>query len=132
MGLLSDPPTVAVSGTLIDHGRAGTPLYRQDSRKGDAPAHAVLLPKFGVEVLTELFGRTGSVDGPVLVNRDGGWVSASNLASSLRDALKPHEHLRWVTPHSFCRTVGTVVRDGLGIEAAQAQLPHSQLSTTEH
>lgn len=85
----------------------------------------------GVEVLTELSGRTGSVDGPVLVNRDGGWVSASNLASSLRDALKPHEHLRWVTPHSFCRTVGTVVRDGLGIEAAQAQLPHSQLSTTE-
>ena len=90
-----------------------------------------MLPKFGVQVLTELFGRTGSTDGPVLTNRDGGWISASNIASALREALAPHEHLHWVTPHSFRRTVATVVRDQLGIEAAQAQLSHSQLSTTE-
>ncbi|GAS98875.1 integrase [Mycolicibacterium canariasense] len=130
--LLGDPPTVTVSGTLIDHGRIrGKALHRQDVRKGDAPPHTVLLPQFGVDVLTELFGLTGAADGPVLTNRNGDWISPSNIASALREALSPYEHLRWVTPHSFRRTVATVVRDGMGIEAAQAQLSHAQLSTTE-
>ncbi len=130
--LLGDPATVTVSGTLIDHSKiTGKALHRQEVRKGGAPPHTVLLPKFAVRVLTELFGQTGSVDGPVLANKYGGWVSASNIASSLREALAPYPDLKWVSPHSFRRTVGTVVRDAMGIEAAQAQLSHSQLSTTE-
>lgn len=129
--LLGDPATVTVNGTLIDHGVIpGKPLHRQDARKGDAPPHTVTLPAFGVQVLTELYAITGP-DGPVLTNRDGGWISASNIASSLREALAPHEHLKWVTPHSFRRSVATVVRDGLGVEAAQRQLSHAQLATTE-
>ena len=109
---------------------AGKPLHRQDHRKGRAPAHTVTLPAFGVQVLTELYGVTGP-DGTVLKNRDGGLVSLSNIRSSLREALADHEHLQWVTPHSFRRTTGTVVRDGLGVEAAQQQLGHAQLATTE-
>lgn len=129
--LLADPATVTVTGTLIDHGVIpGKPLHRQGARKGDAPPHTVTLPEFGVQVLTDLYALTGP-DGPVLTNRDGGWISASNIASSLREALAPHEHLRWVTPHSFRRSVATVVRDGLGVEAAQRQLSHAQLATTE-
>ncbi|MDZ7884754.1 MAG: tyrosine-type recombinase/integrase [Mycobacterium sp.] len=129
--LLADPPTATITGTLLDHGVIpGRPLHRQDSRKGDAPPHTVTLPAFGVQVLTELYGETGP-DGVVLKNRDGGLVSASNIASSLRDALEPHEDLRWVTPHSVRRSVATVVRDGLGVEAAQQQLSHAQLATTE-
>lgn len=129
--LLADVPTVTVSGTVVDSGRvAGKPLHRQDERKGGAPAHTVTLPPFGVQVLTELYGVTGPA-GTVLKNRDGGLVSLSNIRSSLREALAPHEHLRWVTPHSFRRTTGTVVRDGLGVEAAQHQLGHAQLATTE-
>jgi len=129
--LLADVPTVTVSGTVVDAGRvAGKPLHRQDERKGRAPAHTVTLPAFGVRVLAELYGVTGP-DGAVLKNRDGGLVSLSNIRSSLREALAPHEHLRWVTPHSFRRTTGTVVRDGLGVEAAQHQLGHAQLATTE-
>lgn len=129
--LLADPATVTVNGTVVDAGRvAGKALHRQEERKGRAPAHTVTLPKFGVQVLTELYGVTGP-DGTVLKNRDGGLVSLSNIRSSLREALVPHEHLRWVTPHSFRRTTGTVVRDGLGVEAAQHQLGHAQLATTE-
>lgn len=129
--LLSIPPTVTVAGTVVDAGRvAGKPLHRQDERKGGAPAHTVTLPEFGAQVLTELYGVTGP-DGTVLKNRDGGLVSLSNIRSSLREALAPHEDLKWVTPHSFRRTVGTVVRDGLGVEAAQHQLGHAQLATTE-
>ena len=129
--LLGKPPTVTVSGTVVDSGRiTGKPLHRQDERKGGAPAHTVTLPKFGVQVLTELYGVTGPA-GTVLKNRNGGLVSLSNIRSSLREALASHEDLKWVTPHSFRRTTGTVVRDGLGVEAAQQQLGHAQLATTE-
>lgn len=129
--LLANPPVVTVTGTLIDHGVIpGKPLHRQDTRKGGAPAHTVVLPKFGAAVLTELYSQTGPA-GPVLTNRDGGWISASNIATSLREALKPHEGLHWVTPHSFRRSVATEVRNGMGVEAAQQQLSHAQLATTE-
>ena len=129
--LLADPATVTVSGTLIDHGVVpGMPLHRQDARKHDAPPHTVVLPRFGVQVLTDLYAVTGP-DGPVLANRDGGWVSASNIATALREALAAQEHLGWVSPHSFRRSVASVVRDGMGVEAAQRQLSHAQLATTE-
>lgn len=127
--LLADPPTVTITGTLLDHGAAG-PLHRQDARKHDAPEHTVLLPRFGVEALTELIGESG-LSGPVFATRDGGWCSLANMRRCLRDALADREHLRWVTPHSFRRTVGTVVRDALGADQAQQQLSHTELATTE-
>jgi integrase len=127
--LLGDPPTVTITGTLIDHGRiAGKPLHRQDSRKGDAPPHTVVLPRFGVDALASLVGESG-MDGPVFANREGGWMSLTNMRRSLRAALP--EDLAWVTPHSFRRTVATVVRDALCAELAQQQLSHAKLATTE-
>lgn len=127
--LMSDPPTVTITGTLIDHAVIpGKPVHRKDSRKGDAPAVTVVLPKRAVEVLTEMYGQTGPA-GLVFTNRDGGPMSLNNLRRSLRAALP--EGLRWCTPHSFRRTAGTIVRDHLGVEAAQQQLGHAHLTTTE-
>jgi integrase len=128
--LLGDPPTVTVTGTLIDHGKIpGKPLHRQDHRKGHAPPHTVVLPRFGVEALTTLVAETGGLQGPVFANRDGGWMSLANMRRALRAAL-PGD-LSWVTPHSFRRTVATVVRDAHGPAAAQQQLSHAMLATTE-
>lgn len=132
--LLGEPPTVTVNGTVMDHDRVpDKPIHRQDTRKGGAPPITVLLPKFGVEALTTLIADTVSTvpSATVLTNRDGGLVSLSNIRSALREALAPYEDLRWVTPHSFRRSVATAVRDGLGIEAAQQQLGHSEMATTE-
>lgn len=127
--LLADPPTVTITATLIDHGRiAGKPLHRQDGRKGGAPPHTVVLPRFGAESLTGLVGESG-MEGPVFANREGGWMSLANLRRALRAALP--EDLAWVTPHSFRRTVATVVRDALGPALAQQQLSHAKLATTE-
>jgi integrase len=127
--LLADPPTVTISGTLVDHQRvAGKPLHRQETRKAGAPAHTVLLPRFGVEAFTELLGETGPA-GPVFASRTGGWMSLANLRRALRAALP--EHLGWVTPHSFRRTVASVVRDDHGPALAQRQLSHAKLATTE-
>lgn len=127
--LLADPPTVTITGTIIDHQTIpGMPAHRQDARKGGAPPLTTMLPQHGVEVLTLLFGHTGPA-GLVFKNRDGGPLSANNLRRSLRAALP--EDLRWCTPHSFRRTAGTVVRDAHGVEAAQQQLGHAHLATTE-
>lgn len=127
--LLADPPTLRITGTLIDHGRiVGKPLHRQDHRKHHAPPHTVVLPKFGVETLTELVGESG-MEGPVFANRQGGWMSLANMRRALRAALP--DELSWVTPHSFRRTVATVVRDAHGPDKAQQQLSHSKLATTE-
>lgn len=128
--LLADPPTVTVTGTLIDHGKIpGKPLHRQDHRKHHAPPHTVVLPRFGVEALTTLVAETGGLGGPVFANRNGGWMSLANMRRALRAALP--SDLAWVTPHSFRRTVATVVRDRHGPAAAQQQLSHSKLATTE-
>jgi integrase len=127
--LLADPPVVTFSGTLVDHQRvAGKPLHRQDKRKAGAPPHTVTLPKFGVEAFTALLGETG-LDGPVFASRTGGWMSLANMRRALRTALP--EDLRWVTPHSFRRTVATVVRNDHGPALAQQQLSHAKLATTE-
>jgi integrase len=130
VGLMADPPTVTVRDTLIDHGRIpGKPVHRQGKRKHGAPPHTVVLPGFGVEALTALIADTGGLQGPVFVNRDGGLISLANMRRALRAALP--EDLAWVTPHSFRRTVATVVRDAHGPAAAQQQLSHAKLSTTE-
>lgn len=91
--------------------------------------HTVVLPRFGVEALTTLVAETGGLEGPVFANRDGGWMSLANMRRALRAAVP--EDLAWVTPHSFRRTVATVVRDALGPAAAQQQLSHAKLATTE-
>lgn len=133
--LLADPPTVTITGTVQEAGRiAGKPIHRQPWRKGHAPEHTVTLPKFAAKVLTDLYGITGpdgGTDGVVLTNRNGGLLSRANIADSLRQALKPHEHLHWFHLHAGRKTNGTAVRDMLGVEAAQQQLGHAQLTTTE-
>jgi integrase len=88
----------------------------------------VVLPRFGVDALMSLVdGQDGP--GPVFANRVGGWMSLNSLRHQLRAALP--EHLTWATPHSFRRTVATVVRNAVGAELAQQQLSHAKLATTE-
>ena len=127
--LLADPPIVRINGQVIDHNRIpGKPLHRADYRKGNAPEHTVVLPKFGVAALTALQNQAEPTN-PVFANRNGGWMSLANVRRALREAL-PHE-LSWVTPHSFRRTVATVVREEHGPDAARQQLSHTKLATTE-
>lgn len=132
--LLSDPPTLTLTGTVVDHGQVegqdgnALPVHRQDERKGGAPSHTLILPAGAVAALTEMVGQSGK-DGQVFSNRDGGWMSLANLRRALRAALP--EELSWVTPYSFRRTVATVVTGELGLSEAQHQLSHARHLTTE-
>ncbi len=128
--VVGDPPTMILSGTMIDHNRIeGKPLHRQNTRKGGAPPHTVVLPEFGAKAIADLLACGSDPMAPLFANRDGGWMSLTNVRSQLRKALPPD--LQWVTPHSFRRTVATIVHESLGPAAAQRQLDHRQLVTTE-
>lgn len=97
-----EPPTVTIRGTLIDHGRiVGKPLHRQDTRKGDAPEHTVVLPRIGVDALEALKAQSSGA-GPIFANRDGGWISLANVRRSLRAAL-PEDLRSTFAPHTFPR-----------------------------
>jgi integrase len=65
----------------------------------------------------------------VFTNRDGGWMSLANMRRAWRAALP--DDLTWCTPHSFRRTLASVVRDAHGPAPAEHQLSHSTLATTE-
>ncbi len=56
-------------------------------------------------------------------------MSLANMRRALRAALP--DDLAWVTPHSFRSTVASGVRDARGPAAAQQQLSHAKLATTE-
>lgn len=128
--LLAKIPVFGITGTLLDYGAVkGQAPTRQDERKSGGTDLTVLLPKPAVDALTVLFGITGPT-GLVFKNRAGDPMSAHNMRRSLRAALP--DHLKWVQPKSFRKATGTVVRDELGIEAAQQQLGHARLSTTEN
>lgn len=93
---------------------------------GRATLHRTpLCSRFDVEALTTLVPDTGGLQGSVFANRDGGWMSLANIRRALP------EDLAWVTPHSFRRTVATVVRNAHGPSAAQQQLSHAKLATAE-
>ncbi len=128
--LLADAKSLTITGTLLDYGAVkGEAPTRQEERKSGGADLTVLLPPTAVESLATLFGITGPT-GLVFKNRAGGQMSAHNMRRALRAALP--EHLKWVQPKSFRKATGTVVRDELGIEAAQQQLGHARLSTTEN
>ncbi|WP_280507800.1 tyrosine-type recombinase/integrase [Nocardia flavorosea] len=127
--LADDPPWLVLSGTVVDSGHSGTgkPI-RQALRKGDAPDHKILLPRFAAKALSGLPKGAGT---PVFATEGGGWLSLSNVRRQLKAALSGEADLSWVTPYTLRRTAATIIRDALGVEAAQRQLSHSRLETTQ-
>jgi hypothetical protein len=81
---------MTITGTLIHHGRiAGKPLHRQDARKGGAPAHTVVLPRFGVESLAALVSESG-IAGPVFANEDHLLAVRQPVQDPMADRIARH------------------------------------------
>ncbi len=73
--------------------------------------------------------RHRGLERPVFTNRDGGLMSLADMRRALRVAMP--DDPSWVTPHSFRRTVATVMSDAHGPAAASQQLSHAKPFTTE-
>ncbi|WP_159081505.1 tyrosine-type recombinase/integrase [Nocardioides sediminis] len=132
LDLSGDPPTVHVSGTLLEprRGHVAT-LTRQDGTK-TGQDRTLILPAAVVEGLAARRRLTmwRRPDDPVFASRTGTWLWPNNIRTRLRQAVSGISDLHGTTPHTLRRTVGTLVAHEAGLDATREQLGHSDPSVT--
>lgn len=103
-------------------------FFVQDFTKSDAGYRELELPAETVDMLMRR--RVASFSAFVFPSSVGTFRHPNNYRTTWRAAL---QGTTWegTTPKSFRKTVATVVRDELGIEAARDQLGHEETKTTE-
>lgn len=107
----------------------GRPFLQAHTKSGADGARGVFAAPFVVDILRGL-ASAAAPEGFLLVNRDGGMVSARSARTSLRTVRKRVGLLR-VTAHTFRRTAGRAAADEGGVAAATALLGHASEATTE-
>jgi integrase len=98
---------------------------RQDRTKTAAGHRTPVLPPFAVTTLRRRHDQAGQPQGkgPVFATRNGKWTTPNQLRTQWRQARKD-AGLEWVTPHSFRRTVATLLDRKVDTRTAAAQLGH--------
>ena len=121
------PARLTVNGTVIRIPKQG--LTRQSFPKGKKP-RIVLLPQFATDTLMRLKMNALPNEWDVIFPSSRGTLrDPHNLRRMWREARG--SEFAWVTPHSFRRTVATLVDREHGSKAAAAQLGHSGTAITE-
>lgn len=124
-----DAGTVAITGTVVRV--KGEGLTRQDTTKGKK-VRRLLLPKFAVALLLER--SVSQVDGGpwnvVVPSERGSLREVSTVEAQWRRFRERQPAWKWVTPHTFRKTVGTLVDRERGTGDAAAQLGHSSTTIT--
>lgn len=115
------PATVTVAGTLISGGS------RQSWTKTASGYRTMTLPEFGRQALLRQRDRGLPFD-LIFPNRLGKPRSVSNVRTHWRHIRG--EDYSWVTPHTFRRTVATMVERAYGADHAAKQLGHSDPDVT--
>ncbi|WP_432990990.1 tyrosine-type recombinase/integrase [Dactylosporangium sp. CA-233914] len=129
LDLSSPRPTLTISGTLVNV--TGRGLFRQPWTKSEAGYRNIFLPQFAVDTLLRR-QRHAEPDTtrPVFHTRTGTWLWPNNVRRQWRNAR--HETgLGWVTPHTFRKTVATLLDREATTKAAAQQLGHTNESITE-
>ncbi|MBB0990928.1 site-specific integrase [Dietzia sp. SLG510A3-30A2] len=122
------PVTVTVAGTLVEV--RGEGIRRQGHPKSRSGHRTVVLPEFAVAALRRQRARgIPSAEDLVFPGRTGGPRWPANVRTAWR-AIRGDEYA-WVKPHTFRRTVATLVEREAGLSAATAQLGHSGTAVTE-
>jgi integrase len=127
---LSRPrPTLTFSGTLVfvkGHG-----LFRQPWTKSDAGYRTVVLPRFAVDMLLRRqVHAADNANDAIFPSRAGTWQWPNNVRRQWRDARRD-TRLDWVTPHTFRKTVATLLDREASTKAASEQLGHSSETVTD-
>lgn len=121
--LEGDRPSVTISGTVKTEPGKGT--YRKPSPKSDASVRTVMLPSFAVAVLIRRQSSAGGdPESPVFATRNGTWHQVTNVERRWRQ-IRKDTGLDWVTPHTFRKTVATLIAERVDAETAAKQLGHS-------
>ncbi|AKJ72304.1 putative integrase [Gordonia phage GMA4] len=129
--LNGEKPTASIFGTLVrlPGGTAkGAGLIRQEHRKAKDRL-IVTLPAFAVAILLRLKVTAGSNPHDVIFTSASGTLrSPENLRTQLRKARG--KEWAWVQPHTFRKTVATLIDAEAGVEAAASQLGHKGTAVT--
>jgi integrase len=129
LDLAAFPATVTISGTLVYV--KGRGYFRQEWTKTDAGYRTVTLPRFATDMLLRRQATAGSnPHGAIFCSRRGTWLSPHNVRRQWREARKA-TGLQWVTPHTFRKTVATLIEQEADIKTAAAQLGHASETVTD-
>ncbi|MFZ5848381.1 MAG: tyrosine-type recombinase/integrase [Actinomycetota bacterium] len=121
-------PNLTINGTIKTEPGKGT--YRKPSPKSDASVRTVVLPDFAIAVLKrrQAAARRNPNDA-VFPTRNGTWQQVNNVERRWRQIRKDTD-LDWVTPHTFRKTVATLISERVNAEIASQQLGHSSPAIT--
>ncbi|MFE9187811.1 tyrosine-type recombinase/integrase [Micromonospora haikouensis] len=128
LDLATERPTLTICGTLVFV--TGQGFFRQPWTKSDAGYRTVVLPRFAVGMLLarKLDAADNSHDA-IFASRRGTWLSPNNVRRQWRQA-RADTDLAWVTPHTFRKTVATLIKEETNTKNAAAQLGHSSEEVT--
>jgi integrase len=121
-------PSLTINGTIKTEAGKGT--YRKTSPKSDASVRTVVLPGFAIAVLERRRAAApGDPNAPVFPTRKGTWQQVNNVERRWRQ-VRQDTGLEWVTPHTFRKTVATLISERVDAETASQQLGHSSPAIT--
>lgn len=125
-----DPPTVRICGTIVSP--AGKPTHRQPHPKTMKSTRTVSVPSFAAEVLRDRLVKVASEDPEHLIffTRNGTPLTTNNIRRRLRAVLE-EAGIEGVTPHSFRRTVATMLDRAGGADLAAEMLGHTSSKITK-
>lgn len=131
--LAATPPRLTISGTIVrlpGKQADGGGLIRQSHPKTDAGHRTVLLPAFAVRTLMRMqldaLPNTWDV---IFPSTTGTLRDPHNVRRQWRDARG--DEFAWVTPHSFRKTVATLIDRESSEGDASVQLGHSGTAVTK-
>ena len=126
------PATVRISGTIVSP--SGKPTHWQPHPKTQKSTRTVSVPSFTAAVLPDRLVKIASDEPEQLIffSRNGTPLTTNNIRRRLR-AVLDEAGIEGVTPHSFRRTVATVIDRAGGADLAAELLGHtSSKITREH
>jgi integrase len=124
------PATVRICGTIVSP--AGKPTHRQRHPKTTKSTRTVSVPTFTAEVLRQRL-VTVAADPPehlIFFTRNRTPLTTNNVRRRLR-AVMAEAGIDGVTPHSFRRTVATVLDRAGGADLAAEMLGHTSSKITK-
>ena len=128
LDLAAAPATLTVSGTIISI--KGEGISRKPKPKTEAGWRVLALPKFATDTLLRLqVAATPNPHDVVFASRKGTLRSPHNVRRTWRDA-REEIGFDWVTPHTFRKTVATLIDSQVDLKTAAAQLGHSGTGVT--
>ncbi|MDG4795377.1 site-specific integrase [Micromonospora sp. WMMD1082] len=128
LDLVAERPTLTICGTIVY--LKGKGFFRQEWTKTDAGFRTIVLPRFAVGML--MARKLHAADNPhdaIFASRRGTWLSPQNVRRQWRQA-RADTGLEWVTPHTFRKTVATLIDKEADTKRAAAQLGHATEQVT--